>query len=176
MNLAKPLQLYSLAEFDQLEKQDGWNYELIDNIVLMSPSPSREHQEISSNLHFSLRSTLADTACRSLYEMDIQFNGNIYKPDMMVFCDKDATLPEIIFEILSPSTRQRDLRIKVVKYEEMGVKEYWIIDPKVKIVTIHDFVNNTAETYDIHDTASSIAHPEIVIPIAVLFEMVESNT
>ena len=171
MNVARPLEPYSIEEFELLEKQDGWNYELIDNIVMMSPSPSREHQEISGNLHFALRSKLHDTTCRSLYEMDIQFHNNIYRPDMMVFCDKDAELPEIIFEILSPSTRQRDLRIKVVKYEEMGVKEYWIIDPKVKIVTIHDFVNNTAETYGIHDVVQSMAHPEIMIPVADLFEI-----
>ena len=173
MNVAKPLELCSVEEFYQLEKQDGWNYELIDNIVLMSPSPSREHQEISSNLHFALRSRLHDTACRSLYEMDIQFHNNIFKPDMMVFCDKDAVLPEIIFEILSPSTRQRDLRLKVVKYEEMGVKEYWIIDPKVKVVIVHDFVNNTAETYGINDIAHSMAHPEIIIPLVELFEGIE---
>ena len=78
-----------------------------------------------------------------------------------------------MFEILSPSTRQRDLRVKVVKYEEMGVKEYWIIDPKVKTVTVHDFVNDTAETYGVHDTIKSLAHPEISIAVETLFEEFE---
>lgn len=174
MNVAKPLTLYTVEEFEQLEKQDGWNYELIDHTVMMSPSPSREHQEISSNLHFALRSQLNGTECRSLYEMDIQFNDDIFKPDMMVFCTKNDQLPELIFEILSPSTRQRDLRTKVVKYEEMGVKEYWIIDPKVKIVTVHDFINNTAETYNIHDTIQSIAQPQIKLSVAELFETLTS--
>ena len=173
MNVAKPLKICTLEEFEKLPKEDGWNYELLDGVVMMSPSPSREHQEISSNLHFSLRAQLKDTKCRALYEMDIKFNNNIYKPDMMVFCDKDAELPEIVFEILSPSTRQRDLRIKVVKYEEIGVKEYWIIDPKVKTVTVHDFVNDTAETYGIHDTIKSLAHPEISIAVEMLFEEFE---
>ncbi len=173
MNVAKPLKFHTLEEFEKLPREDGWNYELIDGVVMMSPSPSREHQEISSNLHFSLRLQLKDTQCRSLYEMDVKFNNNIYKPDMMVFCDKDAPLPEIVIEILSPSTRHRDLRIKVVKYEEMGVKEYWIIDPKVKTVTVHDFVNDTAETYGIHDTIKSFAHPEIHIAVETLFEEFE---
>ena len=171
MNAVKPLKLSSTEEFYAMTKEEGWNYELIDGFVMMSPSPSREHQEIAGNLYFALRSKLNGTRCRSIYEMDIRFENNIYKPDMMVFCDKEAELPEIIFEILSPSTRQRDLRLKVAKYEEMKVvKEYWIIDPKVKTVTIHDYVNNTAETYGFHDSIQSMARPEIVVTVEALFE------
>lgn len=172
MNAAKPFNPVTLEEFEQMEKTHHVNYELIDGVVLMAPSPSREHQKIAGNLYFSLRTQLKETRCDSLYEMDIKFNGNVYKPDMMVFCDETAELPEIIFEILSPSTRHTDLRVKVVKYEEMGVKEYWIIDPKVKVITIHDFVNDTAETYGIEDTVVSMAQPELSIPAAVIFEKV----
>ena len=176
MNAVKPITLSSVEEFYAMTKEDGWNYELIDGFVMMSPSPSREHQEIASELHFILRSRLQGTRCRSIYEMDIRFNNNIYKPDMMVFGDKEAELPEIIFEILSPSTRQRDLRLKVAKYEEMKVvKEYWIIDPKVKTVTVHDYVNNTAETYGIHDNIQSIARPEIMIAVLDLFEGINES-
>lgn len=170
MNLAKPIKRHTVEEFELLEKEDGFNYELIDGLILMSPSPSRQHQEISSNLHFNLRSQLINSKCRSLYEMDIKFKENIFRPDMMVFCDALAELPEIVFEILSPSSKQTDLRVKLVKYEEMGIKEYWIIDPKTKSVTVHDFVNNTAEIYDINDTISSAIIKEINIPVKVLFE------
>ena len=172
MNVAKPLDRITLAEFETMEKENHLNYELIDGIVLMSPSPSREHQKIAGNLYFSLRAQLESSRCDSLYEMDVKFAGNVYKPDMMVFCDEEAELPEIIFEILSPSTRHTDLRIKVVKYEEMGVKEYWIIDPKVKTVTVHDFANNTAETYGIDDTIDSMAQPDLHIPVAKIFEKI----
>ena len=172
MNVAKPLRHMTLEEFEQMNKEDGWNYELIDGIVLMAPSPSREHQKIAGNLHYSLRTQLSETHCETIYELDIQYNGNVYKPDMMIFCDENTELPEILFEILSPSTRQVDLRIKVVKYEELGVKEYWIIDPKVKTVTIHDFVNNTAETYGMQDTVHSMAQPELNIAVETIFEKI----
>jgi Uma2 family endonuclease len=172
MNVAKPLDRITLTEFETMEKEKNINYELIDGIVLISPSPSREHQKIAGNLYYSLRTQLENSKCDSLYEMDVKFDGNVYKPDMMIFCDDETELPEIIFEILSPSTRHTDLRIKVVKYEEMGVKEYWIIDPKVKTVTVHDFVNNTAETYGMDDTIDSMAQPDLHIPVAKIFEKI----
>ena len=51
----------------------------------------------------------------------------------------------------------------------MGVKEYWIVDPKLKSITIFDFVNSTAEAYVEGDTAQSAAHPEIKIAVADIF-------
>ena len=170
MNLAKPIKYCTPEEFELLEKEAGFNYELIDGIVLMSPSPSRLHQEISGNLHFALRNQLIAIKSLPLYGMDIKSKENVFRPDMMVFCDATAEIPEIVFEILSPSSRQTDLRVKVVKYEEIGIKEYWIIDPKTKTVTVHDFVNNTAEIYDINDTVSSAIISQINIPVKIIFE------
>ena len=92
------------------------------------------------------------------------------KPDLMVFCNRDDKIPEIVFEILSPSTRHRDLGIKLVKYEQMGVKEYWIIDPKTKSITVHDFINQHAETYIIGETTRSFIRPELEFVVASIFE------
>lgn len=169
MDAAKQMKPITLEEFEAMEKQERYNYELIDGIVMMSPSPSREHQEIGTNILITLGNQLAQTPCKPIYELDIKYNNCVYKPDLMVFCDQVAELPEIIFEILSPSTRHRDLRIKVVKYEEMGIKEYWIIDPKVYTVTVHDFVNHTAESYGLDETIYSMAQPKIVIPVSKIF-------
>ena len=170
MNLAKPIKYCTPEEFEILEKEAGFNYELIGGIVLMSPSPSRLHQEISGNLHFALRNQLIAIKYLPLYGMAIKSKENVFRPDMMVFCDSVAEIPEIIFEILSPSSRQTDLRVKLVKYEEMGIKEYWIIDPKTKSVIVHDFLNNTAEIYDINDTVSSAIISQINIPVKIIFE------
>ena len=169
MNTAKQMKPVTLEEFEAMKKEEQYNYELIDGIVMMSPSPSREHQEIANQMHGTLFNLLAQTPCKPIYELDIKYNNCVYKPDLMVFCDQVAELPEIIFEILSPSTRHRDLRIKVVKYEEMGIKEYWIIDPKMKSITVHDFVNVTAETYGIGEIVQSLARPEITMTVADIF-------
>ncbi len=169
MNIARPLNPVSLEEFEAMEKNERFNYELIDGIVMMSPSPSRAHQTIAGKMFLTLGDQLRSSPCEPLYELDIQYNGNIFKPDLMVFCDKQADLPEIIIEILSPSTRRHDLITKVIKYEEMGCKEYWIIDPKVKTIIVHDFINQTAESYGLGDTIQSKARPEISITVADIF-------
>ena len=169
MNVSRPTEPVTPEEFEAMDKDERLTYELIDGVVMMSPSPSREHQTIAGKMFLTLGDQLRSSPCEPLYELDIQYNGNIFKPDLMVFCDKQADLPEIIIEILSPSTRRHDLITKVIKYEEMGCKEYWIIDPKVKIIIVHDFINQTAESYGLGETIYSKAIPEVIITVADIF-------
>lgn len=175
MNVVKKLKHTTLEEFAAMEKDERFNYELIDGVVMMSPSPSREHQIISFRLQGNLFLALKNTACQGACEYDIKCGEAIFKPDVMVFCNPDVELPEIIFEIISPSSKYRDLVIKVAKYEEADIKEYWIIDPKIKTVTVHDFVNQTTEIYGINDTIQSKAIPEIIIAVADIFPSPKSE-
>lgn len=169
MNIAKSLNRITLEEFEEMEKDEHMNYELIDGVPLMSPSQSREHQTIGSKIVRLTGNALEDTQCDVVYEYDIKFENDIFKPDIMIFCSKDVEIPEIIFEILSPSTRQRDLLVKLVKYHEMGIKEYWIVDPKSKTVTVHDFIGSTAETYIAGETIRSKTCVEIIIAVNSIF-------
>lgn len=169
MNVAKKMERITIEEFEAMEKNERFNYELIDGVVMMSPSPSRGHQIIAHKIHGLLFNALSKSSCQTVGEFDIKCGENIFKPDLMIFCDEKADLPEIVFEILSPSTRRKDLTIKTIKYEEAGIKEYWIIDPKAKTITVHDYVNQTAEIYIIGDTIQSKARPEIVITVADVF-------
>ena len=68
-------------------------------------------------------------------------------PDVIVVCDRDKIkgfgiygAPDFIAEILSPSTRYKDLSIKVMKYADAGVREYWIVDPKKKVLIVYNFM------------------------------------
>ena len=170
MNMnAEGLRRLSPEEFERMDKDERLTYELIDGVVMASPSPSRAHQFTAHRIHGQLFNLLKNSPCQAAGELDIKYKDDIYKPDLLVFCDKDAELPEILFEILSPSTKRRDLVTKVFKYEEMGVKEYWIIDIEIKAITLHDFANQTAATYTIGDTVESQARPEIIITIADIF-------
>lgn len=168
MNMAEKLNV-TFDEFMQMPKEENKSYELIEGIVYMTPSPSREHQMIAYELTGRMYPIMKKLGCTAVGELDIIHQGDVLKPDMMVFCNRDDEIPEIVFEILSPSTRHRDLGIKLVKYEQMGVKEYWIIDPKAKTITIHDFVNKNSEVYIISETAKSFIRPELEISVAGIF-------
>ena len=169
MNVAQPIKKMTLAEFEALPKEDHLNYELIDGLVMMSPSPSFEHQKIGVRLLKELLTALENTTCEPLYEYDIRLAEDVLKPDVMIFCDNDHELPVIVFEILSPSTRFKDLRIKMVTYEEIGIKEYWIIDPKVKTITVHDFLCQISETYGLGEIIFSQTLPELTVTVSTLF-------
>lgn len=168
MHAAEKLNI-TIEEFMQMSKDEHKNYELIDGIVYMAPSTSREHQMIAYELTGRMYPVMKQLGCTAAGELDITYQGDVLKPDLMVFCNRDDEIPEIVFEILSPSTRHRDLGIKLVKYQQMGVKEYWIVDPKTKSITVHDFINEHAETYIIGEAARSFIHPELEFAVAGIF-------
>ena len=166
---AKELPRITPEAFAAMEKDDQFNYELIDGIVMMSPSPSKAHQRIANRVNYMLLKAFETSDCEPLYELDIKLDDTILKPDLMVFCDQDADIPEIVFEILSPSTRQHDLLVKPRYYQMMGVKEYWILDPKLKNITVHDFIHNRSDAYGLGEIAHSLARPEIALVVSEIF-------
>lgn len=130
--------------------------EIIDGIVYEKTyepnmsAPSRLHQEISGELYFQLRSFLKNKTCNVFYApFDVRLDANdnddtIVQPDIAVVCDKSKLddhgcigAPDLIIEILSPSTASYDCIIKLNKYLQAGVREYWIAHPESKTVTTH---------------------------------------
>ena len=92
--------------------------------------------------------------CDVRLDMD---NRTMVQPDLLVICrgyDLGAKCfdgaPDLVLEILSPSTRSKDMLLKLYKYQNAGVKEYWIIDPEHDTVLVYDFRedNYYPEKYD----------------------------
>ena len=83
---------------------------------------------------------------------DVQLDKDQYtmlQPDVFVVCDRDKIqvrslygAPDFAIEILSPSTRWKDLTLKLNKYKKAGVREYWIIDPEDEEVVVYFFEKN----------------------------------
>jgi len=125
-------------------------WELINGVpYAMSPSAVRRHQEISGNISFELSKTLGKNAlCRPLFGLDWKIaEETVVCPDNLVVCGKDigdkflTKAPEIIFEILSPSTSTKDKGLKFHLYQEQGVKYYCLVDPlseKVEVFVLRD--------------------------------------
>jgi Uma2 family endonuclease len=123
------------------------NWELIYGApYAMSPSPSITHQRLAKRLLIMLdRELEACSLCEVLSEVDWHCADDIIvRPDIVLACDvqgeKLVQTPEMIIEIVSPSTRKRDEQIKHVLYQEKGVRIYILIYPEEQKVAIYQLV------------------------------------
>ena len=122
--------------YDDYVKWEG-NWELINGVALaMSPAPMITHQAIATNIAFELkRSSDRCEDCLVLNEVDYKVNDDtILRPDVVLTCNEthDAYLtkaPEIVVEVISPSTARRDEKYKFEIYEKEKVKYYILVYP-----------------------------------------------
>ena len=131
---------------DYVKWVDEPRYELIDGeAYMMSPGPTPEHQDIGGKIYRMLGNYLDGKPCRPYQApMDVLFiekNENednaktVLQPDVLVVCDhgkirKNRCIvgaPDLIVEVLSPSTTVRDFNVKRDIYQRYGVREYWIV-------------------------------------------------
>ena len=162
----------TLEDFEAMSKDERFSYELIDGVVMMSPSPSFDHQKVGSNCTYHLRSKIEaadDRQCDVLYELDIKVNGDVYRPDVLVFCGDDREIPLVVIEVISPTSNRRDMLLKPLKYEQAGIAEYWIVDPDSRVIIIHDYKHDQCKVYTIMDMIQSAALG-ISIAAAEIFE------
>ncbi len=151
---ARNLEYYSYAEYATWD--DDERYEIIDGVpILMSPAPGRKHQRISLQLAKTIANFIDENHLTCLVyaaPFDVRLPeknetantaSNVVQPDISVFCNPDnlddhggTGAPEIIFEILSPSTARKDQTIKLALYERHGVKELWYIHPEDKLAFV----------------------------------------
>jgi Uma2 family endonuclease len=119
-------------------QDDGFRYELIDGVVVMSPSPTPEHQDIRGEIEYQLRDFIEEhQSGLVLSEVDLRLSPNlVYRPDLIFLKGRyDEALqlvdfpPDMVLEVLSPSSAAMDQRTKLADYERFGIAEYWIVDP-----------------------------------------------
>ncbi len=129
---------------------DGKRHELIDGEHYVTASPNMRHQQISMELAFLIRSWLEEHPVGRLFfaPFDIVMSQfDVVVPDLIYLSNERAAeslttvhlrgAPELVIEIGSPSTRQRDETIKRHLYERKGVSEYWFVDPELDVVRVY---------------------------------------
>ena len=181
----------SYEEFMEIYKKSDLRMEFINGEIIVPESPSTNHQEISGNLYVLLRSYLKGSHCKVFYApFDVHFHKkdieepDVCQPDLLIACDLEGNVingrykgtPTLVIEILSPSTRRRDLLDKLNTYTLSGVKEYWIVDPKKHRVLVYSFEEHDIldfSTYEIEDSFKSQAFPGLTVPISAIFEDIE---
>ena len=120
---------------------ENLSYELINGQEVMQAAASIPHLNIQWNLARIIGNYLRGKKCKALLEPKVIFDNdkNWFQPDLAITCNRNNIklnhiqgAPDFVVEILSPTTATRDFTIKKDTYEQHGVKEYWIIDPKAE--------------------------------------------
>ena len=144
----------SFAFSDFLTWETDERMEIIHGEVFMMAAPGTSHQLISGEIFRQLANFLDGKNCRAiaapfavrLFEKDGDAPKDVdtvVEPDISVICDRNKLdkhgckgAPDLIIEILSPSTQRHDQLVKLNLYQRAGVREYWIVDPENKTVRV----------------------------------------
>jgi len=159
-------------EFVELTEASEQRFELIDGVVYNLASPSYKHQHIIAQLLFSFLNWFKGKPCTALtspFDITLHKAENnicVVQPDIIVICDTDNRdqkdrykgVPALVIEVLSPSTRSKDMIKKLDLYKQCGVKEYWIVDPVNEQIAVYLLENNEIEN---HKTYIRRGEPEV---------------
>ncbi len=177
----KGVRRFTYAEYCTWDNDQRW--ELIDGVPYnMTPAPATRHQRILGNLHLRVSSFLAEKTCVPfLAPTDVVFDEyNVVQPDLLVVCDRgkitEANIkgaPDLVVEILSPSTSRKDRREKKALYERFGVREYIVIDPANETVERFRLIRGkygNADVFGWDETMGLAVFPELALNLWEIFE------
>ena len=176
---------------DYLTWPDDARYELIDGeAFLMAPAPLIEHQEVAGEVFRQLANQLDGKPCRPyIAPVDVRLPRNdeadaaidtVVQPDVLVVCDPEKIdrrgvrgAPDWVLEVLSPSTAAHDQIAKRRTYERAGVREYWLVHPGDRTLTVYVLDNGQygrPEIYELKDATPVGVLPGVSIAWGALVE------
>jgi prevent-host-death family protein len=178
----------SYEEFMEIYENSDLRMEYINGEIILLSSPSTFHQDISGNLYMIFRNYLQGKPCKAFYApFDVHFfkkdlkTPDVCQPDLLIACDLENTVtekgrymgtPTLVVEILSTSTRSRDMVDKLNTCMLSGVKEYWVIDLKNKSVLLYGFKDykiDTFITYRKNEVLQSYWFTNLEVPVKEIF-------
>ena len=153
---------YTVADYYAWPEDE--RIELIDGVIYDMGAPSFEHQDVICELAYVFKKFVKDKKgkCKvNVAPLDVQLDCDdktMVQPDIVIVCNKDIVTkknvfgaPDLIVEVVSKSTRKKDMGIKLAKYINANVREYWIIDLEKERVIVYDIENDiqaTVYTFD----------------------------
>ena len=136
---------------------EGERAELIDGTIYMMAPPSRVHQEIAGSIYSEIKQYIRHKkgTCKPYiapFAVFLNENDETYvEPDIAVVCDHSKLndkgclgAPDLIIEVVSPSSKKLDYYTKLVLYRDSGVREYWIVDPVRESILVYLLEQNEA--------------------------------
>lgn len=174
--------------FLELTEESEQRFELIDGIIHNLASPSYKHQHAVGEVFGTFHNWFKGKKCVPLTSpFDVTFfkeenNINVVQPDVLVICDKDKLdekgkykgIPTLVVEVLSPSTRGKDMLKKLDLYKQCGVSEYWLVDPINEHILIYtlekdDIVNSRVYSKNAHQAATSDVFTGLAVNLEDVF-------
>lgn len=182
MSVVLPERKFTVSDYMSLS--DDTRYELIEGDLIVVPRPVPKHQKIVYNIIFEIGYYVKQSRVGEVYqEVDVVLGNNVVAPDI-VFISQDRTniigeknvqgVPDMVIEVLSPSTSAYDKKKKSALYCRYGVKEYWLVDPEDKLVEIFYLQEKSwrwGGVFDSEDVLVSDLLPGLQLSVAKIFDV-----
>lgn len=170
---------YTINDIEELP--DGQRAELLDGEIYMMSPPNTSHQRLSMFLSLKIGSYIQKkqgkceifAAPFAVYLNDDDYN--YVEPDLSIICESNKIdkkgchgAPDFVAEIVSTSSRQMDYLTKLFKYQQAGVREYWIVDPKDKSIIVYFFEKELIEKYTFQNQVKVNIYEDLSIDFSEL--------
>ena len=161
--------MFTYADYKEWELAEGERFELIYGEAYAMSAPNSQHQEILVALSSQIYVYLRGKPCKvypapfdvRLFYQEDESDDTVVQPDITVICDKNKRgyegcrgAPDLVIEILSPSNTAIEMERKLKLYQDAGIREYWIVDPKNKGLTVYRFQEGAILTYTYKSAAT----------------------
>ncbi|MGC2872466.1 Uma2 family endonuclease [Ihubacter sp. mB4P-1] len=175
---------YTLKDYYNLPEDK--RFELIDGVIYDMTAPTTIHQSILGRVHANLLYHIdakGGQCIPMISPVDVQLDCDdktMVEPDVIIVCDRSKIIrkcvygaPDFVMEVLSKSSKKKDMFIKLNKYLNAGVREYWIVDPDKKVVMIYDFEHDDYRLASFDDKIPvSVLDNECIIDFAALYDRI----
>ena len=159
---------------DYQHTPEDQRFELLDGELTMVPAPNLRHQRIGTRLGALLHAFVQERDLGEVFHAPcdvVLSNTDVVQPDLLFVSEERAHLllggdnvlgaPDLVVEILSPSTAGRDRTLKRALYAKHGVKEYWLVDPDARTVTVLRLGAGDFEVAAIYGEGQTMASPTL---------------
>ncbi len=177
---------FSVEDYKNLAESETERYELLGGELFMTPSPTWRHQAILLRLANRLQTFAEDHGLGqvAVAPLDVVFSEhNVAQPDILFISagrvdivDENGDVrgaPDLVVEILSPSTLERDRTTKRTLYARYGVQEYWLVDPNDETIDVLSLTESgyaRVDRFGRSDTLTSPLLPELAAALADVFD------
>ena len=156
---------------DYRKLPDDERYQLIEGELVREPAPKTYHQRISGKLFYYLYQYVQEHEVGVVYDcpVDVLLSQiNVLQPDILFISRTRESIveedyvrgaPDLVVEVLSPSTSHRDRGVKMDLYARFGVREYWIVDPEARSMEVLSLTADGYQTFGRFECPSQLVSP-----------------